>query len=98
MNVTVDTVLVRDSEPVPATVDDDVVVLSLRAGAYFGFNRVGSEIWNMLAQPRRVGEILDTLAQSHDVDADTMTRDVSQFLQTLIERRLARVVDRGTGQ
>jgi len=91
--VTVDTVLVRDSEPMPTTVDDEVVVLSVRAGAYFGFNRIGSEIWNMLSEPRRVGQILDTLAQSHEVDLDTMTRDVTQFLQTLIERRLVRVVD-----
>jgi hypothetical protein len=91
--VTVDTVLVRDSEPLPTTVDEEVIVLSVRAGAYFGFNRIGSEIWNMLSEPRRVGEILDTLAQSHEVDLDTMTRDVTQFLQTLIERRLVRVVD-----
>ena len=40
-----------------------------------------------------MGEILDTLAQSHEVDLDTMTRDVTQFLQTLIERRMVRVVD-----
>jgi hypothetical protein len=93
VTVTVDTVLVRDSEPMPTTVDEEVVVLSVRAGAYFGFNRIGSEIWNMLSEPRRVGEILDTLAQSHEVDFDTMTRDVTQFLQTLIERRLVRVVD-----
>ena len=91
--VTVDTVLVRDREPMPTTVDDEVVVLSVRAGAYFGFNRIGSEIWNMLSEPRRVGEIFDTLAQSHEVDRDTMTRDVTQFLQTLIERRLVRVVE-----
>jgi hypothetical protein len=91
--VTADTVLVRDSEPMPTTVDEEVVVLSVRAGAYFGFNRIGTEIWNMLAEPRRVGHILDTLAQSHEVDRDTMTRDVNQFLQTLIERRLVRVVD-----
>jgi hypothetical protein len=88
--ITSDTVLVRDSEPMPTTVDEEVVVLSV---AYFGFNRIGTEIWNMLAEPRRVGHILDTLAQSHEVDRDTMTRDVNQFLQTLIERRLVRVVD-----
>ena len=93
LTVTADTILVRDNEPMPTTVDEEVVVLSVRAGAYFGFNRIGTEIWNMLAEPRRVGEILDTLAQSHEVDLDTMTRDVTQFLQTLIERRLVRVVD-----
>ena len=44
--VTADTILVRDNEPMPTTVDEEVVVLSVRAGAYFGFNRIGTEIWN----------------------------------------------------
>src|ERR1700719_2467527 len=85
MTVTDDTVLVRDNEPVPTTIDDEVVVLSLRAGSYFGFNAVGSEIWSMLAEPRRVRDIYDELARLHEVDADTMTRDVTPFLQMLMK-------------
>ncbi len=95
MTVTVDTILVRDSEPIPATVEEETVVLSIRAGAYFGFNRVGTEIWNMLMEPRRVGDIFDLLSQTHEVDAATMTRDVTVFLNSLINRRLLRVVDPG---
>jgi hypothetical protein len=95
MTVTLDTILVRDSEPIPATVNQEVVVLSMRAGSYFGFNRVGTEIWNMLSEPRRVDQIFDALSRLHDVDAETMIRDVTPFLQTLIERRLVRVVDPG---
>ena len=95
MTVTSDTVLVRDSEPVPATVDEQVVVLSIRAGACFSFNRVGSEIWNMLTAPRRVSEIFDALADRHDVDAATISQDVIPFLQTLVERRLLSVVEPG---
>jgi Coenzyme PQQ synthesis protein D (PqqD) len=91
--VTVDSILVQEREPVATTVDDEVVLLSMRAGSYFGLNRVGSEIWNMLAEPRPVGHILDALSQLHDVDRDTMTGDVMTFLQTLIDRRLLRVVE-----
>lgn len=93
--MTIDTILVQDGEPIPATVQEEVVLLSLRAGAYFGFNRVGTRIWNMLTEPRRVGEIFDLLSQTHDVDADTMTRDVTEFLDALIGRRLVRVVNPG---
>lgn len=95
MTVTVDTIVVQDGEPIPATIEEETVVLSMRASAYFGFNRVGTEIWTMLTQPRCVGEIFDLLSQSHDVDADTMTRDVTAFLDALIKRRLLRVVDSG---
>ncbi len=96
--VTVDTIVVQDSEPIPTTIEEETVVLSMRAGAYFGFNRIGTEIWAMLAQPRRVGEIFDRLLLAHDVDVDTMTRDVTAFLDALIKRRLLRVVGPGVGR
>lgn len=91
MTITVDTVVVRDSEPIPAMVDEDVVVLSLRAEAYFGFNRMGSEIWTMLSEPRRVGDICASLVELYDADVMTVNRDVTTFLEALIQRRLLRV-------
>jgi hypothetical protein len=91
----IDTILVRDSEPVPATIDENVVLLSIRAGSYFDFNRVGSDIWNMLAEPHRVRKILDTLSQTYDVDADTLTRDVTAFLQRLVDARLVQILEPG---
>ena len=94
MSITIDSVLVQDKDLAAADLDGCVVVLSVRAGAYFGFNDVASEIWDILSEPCRVGEIFDTLSQSHDVDAATLSRDVLPFLQSLIERRLARQLDR----
>lgn len=98
MGVMIDSVLVRDKDLAAADLDGRVVVLSVRAGAYFGFNGVASEIWHMLSEPCRVGEIFDALSQSHDVDAVTLSRDVLPFLQTLIEQRLARQIDRGSAR
>jgi hypothetical protein len=98
LSVTLDSVLVQESEPKAADLDGRVVVLSVRAGSYFGFNRVAGEIWNMLAEPCRVGRIFDTLTERHDVDPDIMARDVTPFLQTLVEQRLARVVDPAEGR
>lgn len=93
MAVSPDTILVRNSEPVATTmVDGSVVVLSIRAGSYFDFNRVGTEIWNMLAEPHRVTRILGALAQNYDVDSDILTRDVVVFLQKLVDARLVSVL------
>ena len=95
MNVTIDSVLLQDTEPTAADLDDGVVVLSVRAGSYFGFNEVASEIWTMLTEPCSVSQIYASLSERHNVDADTLTRDVTPFLQTLVEHRLVRVIDRG---
>lgn len=92
LGVTVDSVLVRNQELTAADVDGRTVVLSLDAGSYFDFSRVATEIWGMLAEPRRVSEIFRGLSKLHDVDAETLTRDVTPFLQTLVEQRLVRMI------
>jgi hypothetical protein len=94
--ISADTVVVRDSEPIDTTVDDEVVMLSVRAGAYFGLNGVGSEIWTMLGEPRRVGDLCAALASTYEVDEQTLVADVTRFLQVLIDRGLVRIVE-GTG-
>lgn len=92
LSVTTDSVLVREKELAVADVDGRAVVLSLTAGSYFDFNRVATEIWEMLAKPCRVGEIFKRLSDRHVVDAATLTRDVTPFLQTLVNERLVRVL------
>lgn len=94
-SITAQTILVRDSELTLAVVEQRAVVLSLRAGAYFEFNGVGTEIWNMLAEPRSVGQIFDELSRRFDVDAKAIARDVPPFLQHLIKQGLLHVLDSG---
>jgi len=93
LRVTIESVLVQDKEPVGADLDGGSVLLSVRAGAYFSLNQVASEIWQMLVEPRRVEQIFAALIENHDVDAQTVARDVTPFLQTLVEQRLLRVIE-----
>ena len=92
MSLTVNSILVQEAGLSAAEVDGRVVVLSLEAGSYFDLNRVASEIWDMLATPRSVAEILQKLSQHHNVDLEIMTRDVMSFLQSLVTQHLARFV------
>jgi Coenzyme PQQ synthesis protein D (PqqD) len=93
--ISADAMLIRDSEAATATVNDEVFMLSIRAGAYFGFNAAGSEIWRLLAQPRRVGELYEALSNIFDADMESISRDTGPFLQALLDRRLVRIVDPG---
>src|SRR5947208_10275991 len=93
MIVCLDSVVVQEDEPVAAEVDGEVVMLSERAGAYFGLDDIGSEIWRLIAQPRRVSDLCESLAQRYDADADTLIRDVTSFLDDLLARGLARLVE-----
>jgi Coenzyme PQQ synthesis protein D (PqqD) len=95
LKVAIDSVLVQDRELSVADLDGGVVILSVRAGSYFGFNDVATEIWDMLAEPCHVGEIFDALSERHDVDRKTLTHDITSFLQKLIDHELVRIIDSG---
>jgi hypothetical protein len=96
MTVGPDSVIVQEDEPVAAEVDGEVVMLSERAGAYFGLDGIGSEIWRLIGEPRRVSELCGTLAQRSEVDAETLSRDVTAFLDALLARNLVRLVQEPT--
>jgi hypothetical protein len=95
MSLTRNSVIAQDSEPVAARVDGEVVMLSERAGAYFGLNSVGSEIWQQVAQPRRVSEICAALSEIYDIDESALEQRVIAFLEELLARGLVRIADRG---
>jgi Coenzyme PQQ synthesis protein D (PqqD) len=92
MNLTDDSVVVQDTEPVAARVDGDVVMLSEREGAYFGLNSVGSKIWDLIAEPRRIRDIRRLLAEQYEIDDDTLTRELTGFLEELLSRKLVRLL------
>jgi hypothetical protein len=89
-----DKCVVRNDEMIPTIVDGDLVLFSVRAGAYFALNRAGTDIWNMLAVPRNIGQILDSLEQLYAVSRDDLERDVEPFLRTLIKQKVLHIVDR----
>lgn len=98
MTLTAGTIVAQDSEPVVARLDSDVAMLSEREGAYFGLNGVGSKIRELIAQPRRVGDICQSLSALYDVDDATLMREVTEFLQRLMARKLVHVVEDAAGE
>ena len=92
MTLTIESVVIRDNKLAAADVDGRAVVLSVSAGSYFDFNQIASEIWKMLAEPCRVSEIFQRLSRQHNVDPETVSRDVTPFLQTLVDERLIRTL------
>lgn len=72
------------AEGLPSTeVDDDLVVLNLRTDSYIAIDRIGRRIWELLESPRRVEDLIATLAAEFDVDPTIVAHDVAPFLDEL---------------
>jgi hypothetical protein len=70
----------------------EAAVLDFKSGMYYGLDEVGATIWKLIAEPRTVGEICETILAEYDVEAEVCERDVIALLgklaaQGLIETR-----------
>ena len=84
--------LVRWSDDqLAATVDQEIVILSVERGAYFGLDDIGSEIWQQMASPIRIDALCASLAAKYDADRSTIERDVLGLLEKLVSEGLVSV-------
>lgn len=73
--------------------EGEVAILNLRGGTYYGLDAVGARIWNLLQEPKTVGEIQNVLINEYDVDPERCERDLLALLQRLANEGLLEVRD-----
>ena len=81
----------RNGDQVTAKVDDEVVMMSMQQGEYYGLDSIGSRIWELFAKPNSVENIIETLMQEYDVDRKTCEKDVQEFIQKLVDKGLLKI-------
>ena len=89
MDLSRDTVVTRTSGQVSSDLGDEVVIVHVDGGTYFGMEGVGARVWELLDQPSTLGEIERVLVEEYDVDPERCWRDLVQLVSGLIDRRLA---------
>ncbi|ELZ30328.1 hypothetical protein C475_01297 [Halosimplex carlsbadense 2-9-1] len=90
----------RDSTTVAAvedalstTLDGESVILHTGSGKYFGFNEVGTRIWETMQEPRSMAEITQQIETEFDVERERCRSDIESLVDELVEQDLARIVE-----
>ncbi len=68
--------------------EDQMVILDLRSGIYFGLNLVGSRIWELIKQGRTADEIAAVVVEEFDAPANEIEADVTALIGELVSRKL----------
>jgi hypothetical protein len=72
---------------------DEVVLLNIESGGYYGLNEVGARIWCLIQEGRSIGEIIKALVKEYEVSEESLRADVRQFLDDLHSRELIEIRD-----
>lgn len=92
--LTPETRLRRRPELLATGMGHEVVMLDVDSGHYFGLSGVGPHIWEQLEQALSVQDIVDSVKAAFSVGAaDSVDRDVTRFLQALVDKGLVTVVE-----
>ncbi|QYJ72812.1 PqqD family peptide modification chaperone [Shewanella sp. FJAT-51649] len=74
-----------------APMGDELVMMDLSQGQYFGLNSLASQIWSLLVTPKSVDELVVELMSSFDVTEEVCRADTAHFLQQLVDKKLVNV-------
>ena len=91
--VNLSTTVQASDDVVVSQLDDEIVMMSIEKGAYYGLDEIGSRVWELLAAPRTVSEICDTLVQEYDVARAQCEQDMQEWFTELAGEDLIRIID-----
>ena len=68
--------------------DGEAVLLQLDEGTYYGLDDVGTRLWQLMLEHKRLQRVLDAALAEFDTSAEDLQRDLLALAQQLVERRL----------
>ena len=69
----------------------EAAILNLTSGVYYGLNPIGARIWNLIQEPKTLGEINETILREYEVNTDRCEADVRALLSQLAEQGLVEI-------
>jgi hypothetical protein len=87
------TEIVANDDCLSTIADGESVILHMGNEKYYGFNEVGTHIWEFSQDPHTIDEICEHVMQSYDVDEERCLADVRELTAKLVALDLVQTVD-----
>jgi hypothetical protein len=82
------TTYVRRPELNAVEMDGELVMMGQEQGEYYGLRDVAASIWNLLAEPRTLDDLVRLVGEEYSVAPETCRPDIEAFLDELVGKAL----------
>jgi hypothetical protein len=72
--------------------EDETFLLSLTTGQYYKLDDVGTELWQLLHEPKAFPDILSDLEHVYDIAPSTLAGDVADLMTRLLGYKVIEVI------
>lgn len=62
------------------TIDNEVIIINLKTGIYYSLEKAGADIWNLIADNKGLGEIVEELTRRYGGRADAVESTVRRLV------------------
>ena len=69
-------------------VDDEIVLLNLSNGAYYGLNHIGAHLIRAIESKTPLNLLVRQIAERYQMNYTVVNRDIEQIIEQLIEQKL----------
>lgn len=91
--LTLDTVLRIPSNISFSVVGQDAFLLNTQTNQYFGLEKVGARLWELLTEGKTLRDACQTLLSEYQVDQSELERDVLELLELLRKNDLVAIAE-----
>src|SRR4051794_21851404 len=85
--------VVASPRQVSTEVEGEAVILNFDEGVYYGLDKVGARVWELLRSPLTVPDLREKLVADFEVEPDQCERDLRALLSELAEVGLIEVAE-----
>ena len=90
-------IVTASKDHVGGALDQEMVLLNMKAGIYYGLNNVATYIWEQMQQPIPVARIRDALVKTYAVDPARCETDLLALLRELETVNLIEIIEHEPG-
>ncbi|HYP07127.1 MAG TPA: PqqD family protein [Bryobacteraceae bacterium] len=88
-----DTILRPDPQLPSTEIDGEIVLMNCLTDSYYSLSETAAAVWKALKPGASLQSICQTLLREYTVDEETCRRDVSAFLQMLLQQGLIQTAE-----
>lgn len=87
------TMLQRSFDIINANIDDEMVLMSIDEGKYYGANKVARKLWELLENPLSFAELCQKVENAFDISEVPNYRDeIIEFLNSMLDQKLITII------
>jgi len=84
-------IVARSRRQVSIALGDELRLLHFKKCVFYSLNPVGAHVWDLLTEPRSIGDLQDSVLEAYELEPEQCERDLINLLEKMLAAGLVDV-------